>query len=364
MIPNPEKSAISNHPPIAIAPEEQNTPKFDTGLDMASPWRRFWARTLDLWLEVTIASFFGSFVLSIFSEGWVRFVETASTQILGIIFIPVAFILDALIYRLFGNSLGKHLLGLSVTSITLQKLTFPDYLKRNFKVWISGYGLGIPLVYLFTMTRQYRRLKELKPASYDEVTGYGVRFNQEKSKPLWMFISICVALLAIIFYIEISTAPETANKANLPPQTQSSWYVWVNPNSGKKAEIDDAWKYSSQKNEEQQDTYTFINNSKNVVVVFAAESYPGRTLNEYVTLYTQAVRNEMRFNDGGTYSQENGIQIWTGIGTMPTQPNSILKVQVRALGDKFWRVVSVQTQPSSASANVIEKIAYQLWASI
>lgn len=39
------------------------------------------------------------------------------------------------------------------------KPSFGAFAGRNLRVWLGGYGLGIPLVALFTMVRQHGRVK-------------------------------------------------------------------------------------------------------------------------------------------------------------------------------------------------------------
>ena len=353
----PQADHVTNEIGGPATPESN----FPDGIELASPWRRFWARTLDLWWESMVGAFLLSFFLSIFSQSWVDFIDTTSTQVLGIIFIPVAFALDSVIYKIFGNTPGKYLLGLSVTSIHLKKLSFTEYLNRNMRIWVFGYGLGLPLVYIFTIFRQYGRVKNLKAASYDEETGNRVRFDKLKAKPIWAFVLIWIAVLGAIVYLQsLSTTWKTKEVV----QTQDSWYTWVNPITGNKATINSSWKYSASKNQDQEDIYTFIDKPNNSIVVIGVETFKNHTLNEYVVLYMQAVKKQMFFKDGGTYTQENGQQIWRGEGFVSSKPESILKVEIREMGDDFWRIATVETPPINPSNTNMKELTYQLWGTL
>jgi uncharacterized RDD family membrane protein YckC len=66
-------------------------------------------------------------------------------------------ILDAVAYALFGNTLGKWTAGIKVKSVSGDKVSFLTYLKRNFGMYLFGYGAGIPIVNLVTMGSNYSR---------------------------------------------------------------------------------------------------------------------------------------------------------------------------------------------------------------
>lgn len=143
----------------------------------ATHWPRFFARFFDLWWEgLTVwFVFFIGVLLSLYPDGffdWLR--ESGSAELLAILSVPVALVLDALVYRLFGNTPGKAWLGLRVRTQDGKGLSFAHYIGRNLSVWARGLALGIPLLNLYTMAKQALRLTKGKPASYDEGTNDSV----------------------------------------------------------------------------------------------------------------------------------------------------------------------------------------------
>ena len=108
---------------------------------MASRWSRFFARTLDIWWEglaVAIivgvsnaveARFFSSINILGFSSNPII---SKHPIILGMIILPFALFLDALVYKVAGNTPGKALLGLKVGLPNASPLRFGQYLHRNF----------------------------------------------------------------------------------------------------------------------------------------------------------------------------------------------------------------------------------------
>jgi TPR repeat protein len=92
----------------------------------------------------------------------------------GFLCIPVALVLDAILYSVFGNTPGKALVGFKIKNAEGQALGFSQYLGRNLKVYVRGFGLGLPIVNFITMYNQSIRLRKGQQASYDETTGFRV----------------------------------------------------------------------------------------------------------------------------------------------------------------------------------------------
>jgi len=93
-------------------------------------------------------------------------------MMLFMIALPIALIFDAFIYRFFGNTPGKALLGLKVTESNGDNLSLDDYFQRNMGVWVRGLWFGIPLISFIPMLIQSHRLHNGQSASYDTKENY------------------------------------------------------------------------------------------------------------------------------------------------------------------------------------------------
>lgn len=143
---------------------------------LSNRWPRFFARSFDVWLEMLFVSLSMGFALSLYFIGFVEWIKgPGASQLFGILCLPIALTLDAFLYRFIGNTPGKALLGLKLTTPEGNPLSFAQYLSRNISMWASGLALGVPLINLFTMASQYRRLGKGLQASYDELEGFRVR---------------------------------------------------------------------------------------------------------------------------------------------------------------------------------------------
>lgn len=143
---------------------------------LATRWPRFFARIFDVWWETLLIVLILGTVLGRYSASFVEWINgPGASQLFGILCLPIALILDALLYRVVGNTPGKALLGLKVGTLDGKSLSLTQYFNRNFSMWASGLAFGFPLINLFTMANQSGRLGKGQQASYDEPTGFQVR---------------------------------------------------------------------------------------------------------------------------------------------------------------------------------------------
>ncbi|MFP3561070.1 RDD family protein, partial [Paraburkholderia sp. SIMBA_049] len=66
----------------------------------------------------------------------------------GFATLPLCFLVDTVVYQCLGNTPGKTLLGISVRTLTGERLSPRQYLQRNLGLWGPAYAFGIPLVSL------------------------------------------------------------------------------------------------------------------------------------------------------------------------------------------------------------------------
>lgn len=126
---------------------------------LATSWPRFFARLFDLWWEALLVALISGALLGRYSASFVQWINgPGASQIFGLMCIPIGLILDAFLYRFVGNTPGKALLRLKAGTLNGKSLSLSQYISRNFSMWASGLALGLPLISLFTMANQSRRL--------------------------------------------------------------------------------------------------------------------------------------------------------------------------------------------------------------
>ena len=329
---------------------------------MASRWPRFFARIFDSWWEVLLVQFLLGAVLGRYSAVFVEWINSPGVSYLfGILCLPGALIMDAAIYRLIGNTPGKALLGLKVGLLDASTLSFGQYLGRNFLIWVKGLALGVPLVNLFTMVYQSRRLRKGRETSYDESAGYQVR-----AKPIgWMRkLSFGILFLGLFAVIVALNSMDKASQREKMLSSATENYSWINPITSVSAKIDSRWKNSVQPNADGQQIYMFTERADRAVVILGVEQGSGITLDDYVQAFRKNTVANMRFADGGRYSMISGKQSWRCSGTMIHSVSNRLDVQIVQVGNAYWRVVTIQAMPYEYSDKLVTQLQAELWKTV
>jgi uncharacterized RDD family membrane protein YckC len=156
---NMETNQTPNKPQVV---NDAETPKLTDEYRKlhARPWTRFFARFLDL-------SVFG-FVLGILSAIFYPDFFSDKDSVNGLIILFCWFLVEPIFLSLFGTTLGKYLFNIKVRDLNGNKPKFYSAFARSFWVWCAGYGFGIPIVYLFTLSSSYSQLKNTGTTSWDK----------------------------------------------------------------------------------------------------------------------------------------------------------------------------------------------------
>lgn len=137
------------------------------------PWRRFFARTVDICTAGVLLLLLLIFALSAtMPEQAASFVKAIENPIIASVVLYLVWVpAESLFLALFGTTPAKWLFGIRVAHPSGALLSFPEALNRSFLVFLQGVGLGIPFVALFTQLFAYRRLTKTGTTLWDTSTG-------------------------------------------------------------------------------------------------------------------------------------------------------------------------------------------------
>ena len=183
-----QSSAASAAPSAAIG----------TARELASPWRRYWARCLDIFVSTLLAAV----LIGALRPGLLPQASAAAgrTSIIVLILLPFAFAMDSLICWALGNTPGKAIAGLKVLQKDgRRRLSAGAYLGRNFGVYVFGLALGLPLVSLFTLVYGYRRAADGALSTWDRFFGSRVYALSDGGPRTWIAAATYVLGVATLF---------------------------------------------------------------------------------------------------------------------------------------------------------------------
>lgn len=163
--------------------------------ELATPWRRYWARSLDITLSTCLVAMLIGMVrpslLSQLSAG------AGERWVILLILFPLALAMDALTHWALGNTPGKAIAGIKVLAEGGRRpLGAAAYLGRNFGVYVFGLGLGVPFVSLITLILSYRRAAAAEPSRWDR--RWSARAYARSSAELRTWGTACVYVIALI----------------------------------------------------------------------------------------------------------------------------------------------------------------------
>lgn len=129
-----------------------------------SPWRRFFARTLDNALYSTLWSVFLIFVCNVKIVG-----RSAAGNILDtFVVMAITLLVEPVLLSLFGTTLGKWILGISVKDCDGVRLTYSGALERTWKAVWRGMGAGIPIYGIVRMWKSYKACKNGEELEWEQ----------------------------------------------------------------------------------------------------------------------------------------------------------------------------------------------------
>ena len=144
--------------------------KKDSTPMVAYPWRRFFARWLDLFLYGVLWSAFGMLVLRFNPPGGVFFSLLGSYLNYG-----TMLVVEPLLLSTWGYTPGKWIFGLQVKDIRGGKPTWTDALARTWLVFAKGEGFGIPIYNLYRYYKSYRACVDCETLPWEEERGYAIK---------------------------------------------------------------------------------------------------------------------------------------------------------------------------------------------
>lgn len=165
------------------------------------PWRRYFARGIDLAL-VGLPVSFVQYVLLHRNYTTVSRWEDIVCALIGW---GLLLLLEPLLLARFGTTAGKWCMGITVTRPDGERLSYSEALNRTALVWLYGAGLGISIVELVCNYRSYRRYMNGEELAWE--SGSIERFDERGTgRMVLLYAAITALSLALTLAMGLSAA--------------------------------------------------------------------------------------------------------------------------------------------------------------
>lgn len=165
------------------------------------PWRRFFARMLDLSIYGII--WLGIFVL-VFHANLTRR-SSLGNNVLDIVASTLLMLfIEPLLLNMFKKTPGKAIFGIQIENPDGSRLSYSEGLTRTWGVISTGMGYGIPIYNFICMWREYKNCMEREIQPWDD--GICYRVKDTKWYRVIMYIAadmFCFGLLVLIFMAQV-----------------------------------------------------------------------------------------------------------------------------------------------------------------
>lgn len=302
-------------------------------LPLATPWRRFSARHIDMFLLYLPVTFGGSIVLRQYVPSFADWIQQSASEMLWAIFtFPVALLVEAMIFGVVGTTPGKALLGVKVNTIRGERPSFSAYARRLAGVYRHGLAAAIPLVHLFAMSHQYGRLKRGQVAEYDQ----GMFSVSASPLGFWRPVAAVILVLSMLTgHVLLTQIPAFQNRQ------LSLGFKWTNPTTQLVAQVPVGWRHEARKNGIGQSIHYFSAPNQEITVVFANEQVlAAKTLETYGRWWILAVRAQMSLEPEGLGSV-SGREIWSASGHKTDDESVPIRAVFTKSDTRFSRVLIV-----------------------
>lgn len=165
------------------------------------PWRRYFARAIDL----TLVGLMVSFVQFVLLHHNLVNISKGENVLCGLAGWGLLVLIEPLLLARFGKTAGKWCMGITVTRPDGGRLGYGEALERTAAVWLYGAGLGISIVELVCNYRSYRRYTRGEELAWE--SGSIERFDERGTGRMVLLYAASTALsLALTLAMGLSAA--------------------------------------------------------------------------------------------------------------------------------------------------------------
>lgn len=180
------------------------------------PWRRFFARSLDLALLGMLLTLPELLVLRLNPS---QIGGVLGTLLNGYLSWGLLLVLEPLLLSTWGYTPGKWLFGLVLRDSDGEKLTYGDALRRTVQVFGRGEGYNVPFYNLWRNYQSYKLCAENRACEWDQECSYTIR--DERALRCAAFVAVRAAM-AVLLWVAALTAYLPPHHGPLTPENYAA----------------------------------------------------------------------------------------------------------------------------------------------
>ncbi|QIZ75426.1 RDD family protein [Ferrimonas lipolytica] len=163
------------------------------------PWRRLFARTVDILLLAPLLLFLLVLIMAWFAPVLTDdFINSLSNPIVaGVVLYLLWLPVEALCLSTFKSTPAKALFGITVTSHQGDNLSFTQALQRGFHLLLKGEALALPVANFVARIFAYFDLKKHETTRWDNAVGSVV--SHKKWQPLRALLCVIAVGITLAF---------------------------------------------------------------------------------------------------------------------------------------------------------------------
>lgn len=160
-------------------------------------WRRYFAKMFDIFFSYIILSIIPIIYFYNNNLSWENLVKDMNFLLLYFYFSPIIY--EILFFSLFWNTIWKKLMWIKITNLNWNKLSFLQSIKRAFLSLIWWLWFRLPLIWIFAIITQYKKLisKETNYYTWYDYWNYIVKYKIK----VWFLNKIIVFSVVTIYFL-------------------------------------------------------------------------------------------------------------------------------------------------------------------
>lgn len=172
------------------------------------PWKRYFARIMDLAIYTLVLDSFLIVLLNVITSNRSLLESIMFSAVVGVMML----LIEPLLLSKIGTTPGKAVFGLEVRAPEGNKLSYEEGFRRSFGVIKYGLGFSIPFYNLVRLYKSYKILENHETLPWDEEIAYRLK-NENSYGDGLAVISMIMLIVAAVFLQDLEKLPP--NKGEL-----------------------------------------------------------------------------------------------------------------------------------------------------